>query len=305
VFFVTIVQSLAFAYICRFDPASLAILQRFDALEQLIRTSLNSSERPNQGDQRVPSVSAPADLESPTLERASDSVSCYINIEAVLSWPIFEDQDFGRRLDLKSLLQDSHEYDASYSLSVAPDFEDYEANQLLQQFLDNVHIFNPVLEETKIKEYLRNAHLKGISWDAQSCLLVSYEKIYSERPYSRAQLLIYALGSIATPYEKATGETSLNFRKSREFKQAESLFFAAQKRMGMLLCKGGVVEAQCFFLAGVYLMSTLRPMEAWRMFVQAVACCQSFRNPRRIDVDYEEKRHLEQSIYWSCFKSEL
>jgi hypothetical protein len=303
--FVTLVQSLAFAYICRFDPASLAILQRFDALEQLIRTSLNSSERPNQGDRSVTSVSAPADLESPTLERSSDSVSCYINIEAVLSWPIFEDQDLGRRLDLKSLLQDSHEYDASYSLSVAPDFEDYEANQLLQQFLDNVHIFNPVLEEAKIKEYLRNAHLKGISWDAQSCLLVSYETIYRERPYSRAQLLIYALGSIATPYEKATGETSLNFRKSREFNQAESLFFAAQKRMGMLLCKGGVVEAQCFFLAGVYLMSTLRPMEAWRMFVQAVACCQSFRNPRRNDVDHEEKRHLEQSIYWSCFKSEL
>jgi hypothetical protein len=182
VFFVTHVQSPAFAYIRRFDPASLAILQRFDALEQLIRTSFNSSERPNQGNQSLPLLPVPTDLGSPSLERANDSVSRYINIEAVLSWPIFEGQDLDRRLDLKSLLQDDHEYGDSYSLSVAPDFEDYEANQLLQQFLDNVHIFNPVLEEAKIKGYVRNARLKGISWDAQSCLLVSYEEIPSGRP---------------------------------------------------------------------------------------------------------------------------
>jgi hypothetical protein len=305
VFFVTHVPGPAFAHICRFDPASLAILQRFDALEQLIRTSFNSSERSNQGNRSLPLLSTSTDLESPALERANDSISCYINIEAVLSWPIFENQDFDRRLDLKSLLQDNHEYGASNSLSLTPDFEDSEANQLLQQFLDNVHIFNPILEEAKIKGYVRNAHSKGISWDAESCLLVSYEKIPSGRLYSRAQLLIYALGSIATPYEKATGETSSNFRRSKKFKQAESLFFAAQKRMGMLLCKGGVVEAQCFFLAGVYLMSTLRPMEAWRMFVQAVACCQSFQKPRHIDMNHEEEPQLEQSIYWSCFKSEL
>jgi hypothetical protein len=180
VFFVTHVQSPAFAYIRRFDPASLAILQRFDALEQLIRTSFNSSERPNQGNQSLPLLPVPTDLGSPSLERANDSVSRYINIEAVLSWPIFEGQDLDRRLDLKSLLQDDH--GDSYSLSVAPDFEDYEANQLLQQFLDNVHIFNPVLEEAKIKGYVRNARLKGISWDAQSCLLVSYEEIPSGRP---------------------------------------------------------------------------------------------------------------------------
>lgn len=75
--------------------------------------------------------------------------------------------------------------------------------------------------------------------------------------------------------------------------------------MGMLLRKSGVVEAQCFFLAGVYMMSTLRPLEAWRMFVQAVACCQSFQNHRGTDMNHEEERQLEQSIYWSCFKSEL
>jgi len=176
VFFVVHVPSPVFAHFYRFDPASLAILQRFDALEQLIRTSFNSSEWPNRGNHSLPPLSAPKDLGSPALEMTNDSVSCYINIEAVLSWPIFEDQDFDGRLDLKTLLQDNHEYGASYALSLAPDFEDSEANQLLQQFLDNVHIFNPVLEESKIKGYTRNAHSKGISWDAESCLLVSLRK---------------------------------------------------------------------------------------------------------------------------------
>jgi hypothetical protein len=44
---------------------------------------------------------------------------------------------------------------------------------LFQQFLDHVHIFNPVLEESKVNEYMRYARFNGLGWDAQSCLLVS------------------------------------------------------------------------------------------------------------------------------------
>lgn len=76
--------------------------------------------------------------------------------------------------------------------------------------------------------------------------------------------------------------------------------------MGTLLCRSGVVEAQCFFLAGVYLMSTLRPIEGWKMFVQALACSQGFHSHRsQFDSQYEGVYQLEQSIYWTCFKSEL
>jgi hypothetical protein len=118
--------------------------------------------------------------------------------------------------------------------------------------------------------------------------------------------LIYAIGSISTAFEKSPMATSSTFRLSASFQQAESFFFAAQKRMGMLLCGSGVIEAQCFFLAGVYLMSSLRPIEAWKMFVQALACCQGFYNPRRTtETRRDEERQLQESIYWTCFKSEL
>jgi hypothetical protein len=263
-----------------------------DTLEKLLLTQhsnpLATVEKPN--DFSPLSTQTLKDLGSPSLERTADTLPCYINIEAVLSWPIFEDQNLDQRLDLKSLLQTSHDYSEAPQMFVDASFENRATGQLLQRFLDNVHIFNPVLEETKVREYMRNASFNGLGWDSQSCLL----------------LLIYALGSIAAPYEKSSSNPSTNFHQSPEFRQADSFFFAAQKRMGMLLCRSGVIEAQCFFLAGVYLMSTMRPIEAWKMFVQALACCQGFHDHRRaFEPELEDERQLEQSIYWTCFKSEL
>lgn len=82
---------------------------------------------------------------------------------------------------------------------------------------------------------------------------------------------------------------------------------AAQKRMGLLICRSGVIDAQCFFLAGVYLMTTLRPAEAWRMFVQALACCQAFATNQQHTEDGHsgDGSNSERRIYWTCFKSEL
>ncbi len=75
----------------------------------------------------------------------------------------------------------------------------------------------------------------------------------------------------------------------------------------MLLCRSGVIDAQCFFLGGVYLMTTLRPVEAWKMFVQALACCQGFSmdQPRADGARFDEGSNPRGRIYWTCFKSEL
>jgi hypothetical protein len=92
-------------------------------------------------------------------------------------------------------------------------------------------------------------------------------------------------------------------RHGEQFQRADAFFQAAQKRMGLLLCSSGIVEAQVFFLAGVYLMMTMRPFEAWKMFVQALASCQAF-SPAPGD-SYEESTQLHRTIFWTCFKSEL
>lgn len=98
----------------------------------------------------------------------------------------------------------------------------------------------------------------------------------------------------------------MSFRETADFRKAEDFFNAAQKRMGLLLCRSSEIEAQCFFLAGVYLMATLRPLEAWKMFVQALTCCQAFTLDRNVkDETRNRAKRLQESIWWTCFKSEL
>lgn len=105
--------------------------------------------------------------------------------------------------------------------------------------------------------------------------------------------------------KNGSGVSPRLFHQSKDFLQAESYFCAAQKRMGSLLCSSGVIEAQCFFLAGVYLMATLRPIAAWRMFVQGLACCHGFflRGPN--EPTHDDDWNSKQRIHWTCFKSEL
>lgn len=98
-------------------------------------------------------------------------------------------------------------------------------------------------------------------------------------------------------------ETSADFRQTAHFQRAEAFFLAAQKRMGPLLFGRGITEAQVFFLAGVYLMTTMRPVEAWKTFVQALTCCQTFQSSATDALP--EEAQLQHGIYWTCFKSEL
>lgn len=73
-----------------------------------------------------------------------------------------------------------------------------------------------------------------------------------------------------------------------------------------MLFKSGIIEAQCFFLSGVYLMTTMRPLAAWRMFVQALTCCQVLLSGVDKTGGAEQRQiGLQQSLYWTCFKSEL
>ncbi|OBT38945.1 hypothetical protein VE00_10489 [Pseudogymnoascus sp. WSF 3629] len=276
-----------------FDLASLAILQRLDDLEELLRAKsttsivLNQDTSQNQGSL---SLSTPKSAQPLSLKRPAGWRPSYINIETVLTWPVFVDLNFTERPDLKSLLRSDNSHVAPPTLPIPADFGLYAARQLLQKFFDNVHIFNPILDETMVREYMSATSLNGFGWDAPSCLM----------------LLIYALGSIADPYEKSPRKLSSSFLQSTEFRHSESFFFAAQNRMGLLLCGSGVIEAQCFFLAGVYLMASLRPIEAWKIFVQALACCQSFSPDLTIpSARTDEEFRREQSIYWTCFKSEL
>lgn len=158
-----------------FDSASLAILDKLNTIEELLRANNGH----DQGGPRTVSdtgdesraLSRLKNLNSPSLERTKDPAPCHMNIEGVLSWHVFD--DLNPDLDLKGLLN-ATDHGAPQSVSMITDLDEHFAEEdLVERFMNNVFIYNPVLEEAKIQRYMREARFNGIGWDAQSCLLVS------------------------------------------------------------------------------------------------------------------------------------
>lgn len=238
-----------------FDPASLKILERLDDLEELMRSvSVEGSSNKT----RV--VEAPAEprLEIPPPVGPSIQLGMIIppGPEEVMSWHVFQTMR-GEAAENDGVLHVDHVTAAASSpASVlgALDMEPRRVNDLLDSFFSYAHVKNPILDETATRKMVSTTIMNGIDWSAESCL----------------SLLIFALGSIATPF----GPSHETMPGTLAHGNAQSFFQAAQKRLGVLLSSDDIIAAQCLFLSGVYMMCIFQPVKAWRYFVQALASCQ-------------------------------
>jgi hypothetical protein len=149
-----------------FDSASLAILDKLNTLEELLRAQdervqpsvVNQDHVRTDGSPGQATISQLKELNSPSLERTKDD-TCHMNIEGVLSWSVFD--NVGPNLDLKGLLNSCQ--DANQNTSIPLDFDEHVVEEeLLARFMNNVYIYNPVLEEAKIHRYMRDARFNGI-----------------------------------------------------------------------------------------------------------------------------------------------
>lgn len=97
-------------------------------------------------------------------------------------------------------------------------------------------------------------------------------------------------------------------RRSPSFHLGQKYFEAAQMRLGVVLRTHGVLEVQCFFYSGVYLMAIFQPIKAWRCFVQTAAMAETMVfSTGLLDQDpstRDDHRRLE-TTHWACLKSEL
>ena len=265
-----------------FDPASLRILERLDQLEDILR-----SQQPR-------GISIGTDDALP-IESPPEFHLLHISVKDVLSWSVFQGR-FDAHLDIKSLLRripldkTVHSPASVDSYVSVGDLEFNVGLKLLENFLQHVHVKNPILDEAKIRQMVHRVSLEGFGWDPESCLV----------------LLVYALGSIASSFNNAS------LSDSTSLSRANAYFNTSQKRIGTMLGRGGILEAQCFFFSGVYLMSVLQPIHAWRCFVQALACCQefdfatqSFGIGSNTTTGTSRSPPAEESVYWTCWKSEF
>ncbi|KAL0941336.1 C6 zinc finger domain-containing protein [Colletotrichum truncatum] len=280
-----------------FDPASLKILERLDDLEELMRSV--SVDGPSN---KTRVVEGPVErrLEEPPQVGPPIELGMILpsKPEDIMGWTIF--QSLGNVIDRDetALSADHGSVIASSPASVLGALEEpRQVNGLLDSFFNYVHVKNPILDETATRKMVSNTVMQGVDWSSESCLT----------------LLIFALGSIATPF----GPSHENRPGTEPHNKAQSLFQAAQKRLGVLLSSDDIIAAQCLFLSGVYMMCTFQPVKAWRYFVQALASCQQFpfltpeaqqRYHNSMKSGNESENYsidtLQQAVYWSSWKSE-
>ncbi|KAK7207652.1 hypothetical protein BZA70DRAFT_271865 [Myxozyma melibiosi] len=315
-----------------FDPASLKILDRLNAVAAdvqtlLARTTSNSSisnaapviEFPIKSPLRpisiAPSTASPEQGAAPpppplisvsppstTDTQNSDVVSETLNFpteelhdEKILSWPIFE-----LPFTITPLIENLLDAEADYSSEA----EDYSVNQdpptselwsLVDSFLLNVHIKNPILDFQRLRKSAANIIQNGFKWDEESCLM----------------LHVCALGAVSSPYSSLPNDdltidsSATSLGDSLEELERSKLYYREASKRLSIVRKFSLVQIQCYVLSGIYLMFTMRPLVAWRQFHLACVSCQIYFKRQNRDSDWTDvDRSLEQRLFWTAFKSE-
>ncbi|RHZ66734.1 transcription factor domain-containing protein [Aspergillus thermomutatus] len=263
-----------------YDPASLRILERLDEIEQhILRSQHDVTDFPPKSPQNVRLTSTVTSKVEPV-----DPARVLVQpLENVLQWQCLglDPTTPGTQEQLSQAWSDTTNLPAV-------DLNAQFTGSAVDRFFTHVHVKNPILNERETRRLITRISMHGIDWSPDSCLA----------------LLVCALGTLATPF----GEDQCQTHPGTEvYQTAQSLYAAARKRIGSILCSGGLREAQCLFLSGVYMMSMFQREHAWRYFLQALACCQQFsflRPSKRSGLPQQSDRIAEQAIYWSAWKSE-
>ncbi|KAF4255700.1 hypothetical protein CNMCM8714_004180 [Aspergillus fumigatus] len=279
-----------------FDPASVLIIQRLDQIESLLQ------QQQRQRQQKQSEDSGPALRNSNALDTirhasaAGDSGWTTFN-----SSPVVFEGKYDAGPSLTDLLSSPTTLSQEpFLASIDPRHERLDLDlrtctRLLHTFLEEVHIANPILDGPLVTGYLYQACIHGIGWDAPSCLV----------------LLICALGAISESFHEHHEASSMTARQSPTFHLGQRYFEAAQMRLGAVLRTHGVLEAQCFFYSGVYLMAIFQPLRAWRCFVQAAAMAETLlfsyggNSPHAAGARLKSETRCLETTHWACLKSEL
>ena len=163
-----------------FDPATLAILKRFDDLEGLLTQTRHADPlSPPVVLPTNPNPSTPSSVPRSDLSSSSSIVDAWtrgkrplVGIEAVLQWPSFREHGFPSRLYPTPRSNSEMQPSDPTTWRVPVGMELPAAEGVLRRFFDNFHIFNPILEEEDVQNYINTVQFEGIGWDGMSCLVV-------------------------------------------------------------------------------------------------------------------------------------
>ncbi|KAM5368969.1 hypothetical protein ACJZ2D_009278 [Fusarium nematophilum] len=169
---------------------------------------------------------------------------------------------------------------------------------LCRKFLALVHPRNPVLDGNELMRLARSAEEHGLKWDSASCLLLTCALAAYTEKWVRPN-------SYPVPVSQQQLEELI---ASDEEHVAEPYYAAAQKRIGLL--GNTIQDMQCFFFATIFEKFALRPLRAWYYVQQACSRLETrlLQRGERPWAPFREQNpkdyHLEQRLFWSCFRAE-
>ncbi|KAF2109813.1 hypothetical protein BDV96DRAFT_225381 [Lophiotrema nucula] len=186
--------------------------------------------------------------------------------------------------------------DPRRSSSVSLGVREEDVPHLVETFLMNVHVKNPIFDPDYLRKIARNVVEDGFDWKASSCLMLVVcalaaisSSFKRQRICDSSKLQVYADNSLSSTPGYCT---------------AELYYAASRKRVGLL--NNTLLATECYFLAGVYEMYSLRPLQAAISFNRA---CVTFQTLTWMSSEYyitEDQlgRARASRLYWSCLKSE-
>lgn len=138
------------------------------------------------------------------------------------------------------------------------------------------------------------------------------------------QFLVFAISTISSPlsHDRDPGPS----KNKEKLSIADAYFCASQRRIGMLYHENSLIATQCSFLTAVYLMMTMQIFASWKCLVQAGSACLAWSTSQgrmsstghlraTESLENHDKpwqgswtakgHHSEESLYWSCLKTEM
>jgi hypothetical protein len=167
------------------------IIQRLDQIELLLQQQQQQQNQVKGAGSAIDRIDDFANITLNSAVTASDSPTLHgspryqvaasdfsrLTIETILSWSVFE-----AKYDSYTSLRDfaSSPTTSSQEPFLANSDPRHErldldlrtCTRLLHTFLEEVHIANPILDVPLVTDYLYQACVHGIGWDAPSCLVV-------------------------------------------------------------------------------------------------------------------------------------
>lgn len=298
----------------RFDPASLAILDRVNYAIQLLEAPsvtrgvpTPATQRPDDTSFRVENaevsiaqpdaswIGTPSGAASTGIDQDETSTAALVDVLNVtakcactylLDWPVLRGHIASNSVQPRIRTAAGNRRSIPSVTTSGSAINEGNSVTLVEAFLRNVHTKNPILDPTELRGLARTAAEDGFIWDGSSCLI----------------LITSALGALSTPWDMkipAGSETSQDHPEA--YTLSRSYYLAACKRLALL--EPSILSSQCWFLTAVYEMYAMKPMYAWLSFSRACSLLQLHLHTGLHDTENQFTR-AEQCLYWSCLKSE-